>query len=103
MSRYYLKLINRGGGEFFNSCSVRPPEADPASHNKSVPDSAHAPYPLRYIHTVRDDHRRRGNLSAGVGSDLIVVRLRRTVRWFLDPMVTVRLARAIPLADRSKR
>ena len=31
----------------------------------------HAPYPLSYALTGRDDHRRRGNLSSGAGSDLI--------------------------------
>jgi len=45
-----------------------------ANRNKSVPDFVHAPYPLRWIHKGRDDHRRRRHLSSGAGSDLIDAR-----------------------------
>jgi hypothetical protein len=59
-----------------------------ASRNKTVPDPGHAPYPLRTALKGRDDYRRRGIPSTGAGSDLIEVRLRRTVRSFLDQIVT---------------
>ena len=42
-----------------------------ANRNKSVPDFVHTPYPLRWIHIGRDDHRRRCHLSFGASSDLI--------------------------------
>ena len=59
-----------------------------ASRNKTIPDPVHAPYPLRLDREGRVDNRRRGNPSAGAGSDLIDVRLRRTVLTFLDQIVT---------------
>jgi hypothetical protein len=59
-----------------------------ANRNKIVPNPGHAPYPLRSDRKGRDGYRRRVNPSTGACSDLIGVRLRRTVRKFLNQIVT---------------
>jgi len=41
------------------------------SRNQFVPDSVHAPYPLRWIHKGRDGSRRRRRMSFGAGTDPI--------------------------------
>jgi hypothetical protein len=69
-----------------------------ASRNKSVPDFVHAPYPLRLALTGRDDHRRRGMMSSGAGSDLIAAGL---LPYPSYPIKLLRLAWAIPLAGRA--
>ncbi len=45
-----------------------------ANRNKSVPCPGCAPYPLRWFRTGREDHRHRGIMSGGAGTEPIEAR-----------------------------